>query len=62
LIAWRHPPDAVWNYTPRQADAWATLGHARHRAEAGERLMIAAMGAQANGDAVKKQLREWSDD
>lgn len=51
----------MWNYTPRQADAWAELGHARHRAEMSERLMIAAMGAQAKGDAITKQLREWEE-
>jgi hypothetical protein len=62
LIAWQHPPEAVWSYTPRQADAFAQLGYARHRAEMSERLMIAAMGAQWDGKAIEKQLRKWDEE
>jgi hypothetical protein len=40
---------------------WLALGHARQRAEAAERLMIAAMGAQSKIDAIKKQMRQWTD-
>lgn len=61
MIAWQHPPESVWNYTPRQIAAWLEVGHARHRAEAGERLMIAAMGAQGKNETITKQLREWED-
>jgi hypothetical protein len=51
----------VWSYTPRQAASWLALGHARQRAEAAERLMIAAMGAQSKSDAVTKQMRQWTE-
>lgn len=59
MIAWHHPPEAVWSYTPRQAGAWLEIGYARQRAEASEQLVITAMGAQSNNDAITKKLREW---
>jgi hypothetical protein len=61
LTAWGHSPERLWEMTPRQLAAWTTLGFARARTEAAKALLIATMGARAEGDDVKKQLREWSD-
>lgn len=58
---WGHPPEALWNYTPQQAAAWATLGFARHRQAMAEQLSIAAMGAQGKGDTIKATLKEWGE-
>jgi len=58
-MAWGHPSAAVWEYTPKQAMAWATLGQARKRSELAEQLMITAMGAQGKGDMINATLKEW---
>lgn len=60
-MAWGHPLDAVWHYTPRQATAWAALGGARKRSEMAERLMIAALGAQGKRETINETLKEWDE-
>lgn len=58
-MAWGHPPERLWQYTPRQAAAWATLGIGRKRAEMAAALAIARMAAHGKDESVQKQLREW---
>jgi hypothetical protein len=49
----------VWDYTPRQAFAFLYFANRRRLAELSENLVVAALGAQGGGDAIKSQLREW---
>jgi hypothetical protein len=57
-MAWGHPSAAVWEYTPRQAMAWASLGLARKRSELAEQLHIGALAARGEPQALKETLRE----
>jgi hypothetical protein len=51
----------LWEYTPRQASAWATLGFARKRTEMAESLALQTMAAREKPEAINKQLKEWND-
>lgn len=57
-MVWGHPLEALWDYTPRQASAWAALGLARKRTELAEQLMIAATGAQGKSETINERLKE----
>lgn len=58
-MAWGHAPERVWAMTPRQAAAWAELGHRRELRAMSAQLMIGRMAAHAEGADVQRQLREW---
>jgi hypothetical protein len=58
LIQWRHPIEAIWQMTPRQAYAWLSVGASRRRAERAEFLHLAALAAQGKGEAIERVLRE----
>lgn len=49
----------MWDYTPRQVFAFCSLATRRRAAELREDLVVAALGAQGEGEAIKAQLREW---
>ena len=57
-MAWGHPSAAVWEYTPRQAMAWASLGLSRKRSELAEQLQIGALAARGEPQVLKAALKE----
>ena len=59
MIAHGHNAEAVWNLTPRQIDGYTQLALRRTIAERASSLAITAIGAQGNGDTIKKQLEDW---
>jgi hypothetical protein len=52
----------VWNYTPRQIQAYLFIAGRRRKAEAAEQLSIGSMAARGDPKAVKKQLQKWRKD
>jgi len=58
LIAWNHPPAAVWQMTPAQVFAWVTLGLDRERIERALRLVDAATAARRDGSEIQGAIRE----
>jgi hypothetical protein len=51
----------LWEYTPRQAAAWAALGFARKRTEMAATLALQTMASREKIEAVNRQLKEWTD-
>jgi hypothetical protein len=54
LIAWGHPPQAVWSYTFRQMSAYIELGQARRRLEQAQDLSLATLAARGREEDLKK--------
>jgi hypothetical protein len=57
-VQWRHPVEAIWQMTPRQAYAWLMLGAARKRRERAEAISDAALAAQGKGEAIERAIKE----
>jgi len=55
-----HPPEAVWNYTPRQLEAYLKLATARRKYEAAEYVSLTLMATRGPPDEVQKQLTDWT--
>jgi hypothetical protein len=58
LIAWNHRAEAVWEMTPRQVFAWATLGIDREKVERATRLVDGANAARGDGSDIQRTVRE----
>jgi len=58
LIAAGHPPAAVWQYTPRQMQAFLFIAARRRQREHRELLALHAMAARGEGKDIKKALRD----
>jgi hypothetical protein len=52
----------VWGYTPRKTQALLSLASERHRTDRAEMLAIQALAASGDGDAIKQQLKQLSDE
>ena len=60
MIAWGHPPSAVWGYTPREIDGFMHFAGIRQKQEAARDLSIGAMASRGEQKAVNKRLKEWT--
>ncbi len=57
LIAYGHPPSAVWEYTPKQLRAWLEFAERRKQREMHDAIVVGALSSQAEGKVIKKQLK-----
>jgi len=63
LIAYGHPPQSVWNYTPVQASAFIALAERRRRMGRALNLQINAMASRGKVDDINKKIRkDWDED
>ena len=58
MIAAGHPPAAVWQYTPRQMQAYLFIAGRRRQREQKELLALYAMATRGEGKAIQKALRD----
>jgi hypothetical protein len=58
LIAAGHPPAAVWQYTPRQMQAYLFIASRRRQREQKELLALHAMATRGEAKDIKKALRD----
>ena len=53
-----HPPTAVWQYTPRQMQAYLFIASRRRQRENRELLALYAMATRGEGKDIRKALRD----
>jgi hypothetical protein len=53
-----HPPEAVWNYTPRQTAAFLVIAAKRRRREMRELLQLHSLAARGDPKIVERLLKE----
>lgn len=58
MIAWGHPPAAVWCYTPRQIRNYIFIANKRRQAERRLALADNALAARGDAKALAKAVRE----
>jgi len=57
-VAAGHPPAAVWQYTPRQMQAYLFIAGRRKQREHKELLALHAMAQRGDTKDIKKALRD----
>ena len=53
-----HPPEQVWQYTPRQMQAYLFIASRRRTREHKELLALYAMATRGEGKDIRKALRD----
>lgn len=53
-----HPPDAVWNYTPRQIAGFLSFAAARLKREQVRDLAVGFSAARGKPQDVKQQMKD----
>jgi len=57
-VAAGHPPTAVWQYTPRQMQAYLFIASRRRQRENRELLALYAMATRGESKDIRKALRD----
>jgi len=57
-VAAGHPPAAVWQYTPRQMQAYLFIAGRRRMREQKELLALYAMATRGESRDIRKALRD----
>ncbi len=58
MIAAGHPPDAVWQYTPRQMAGFLYFANRRRERELKESLAMQTMAHRGDGKDIQRMLRD----
>jgi hypothetical protein len=58
LIAAGHPPEVVWNYTPRQIHAYHYFAERRQERQWRKQVLANAVGSRGTDKALDRALKE----
>lgn len=58
MIALGHPPEAVWEYTPRQSMAFLLLARKRMKRDQAEGLSLARLAAHGSAEDLRDAMRK----